>query len=86
MKKFTIILLLLVVLLAGCSPTQRITGSWVNREALPYIPLVTTLLKRFTIWKVIFTIRLQIALSGQFNQKLTNHLGLKAGFRAIHIC
>jgi hypothetical protein len=37
--KFKILISLLVVfMMTGCSPTQRITGSWVNSEALPKGP------------------------------------------------
>jgi hypothetical protein len=32
------LLLLLILLITGCSPSQKITGSWVNREALPKGP------------------------------------------------
>lgn len=35
MKYNTLSLLFFAILLNGCSPTQSITGSWVNREALP---------------------------------------------------
>lgn len=38
MKNRLIILLLFVVMASGCSPTQKITGSWVNQEALPKGP------------------------------------------------
>ena len=38
MKNNLIILLLLALLISGCAPTQKITGSWVNREALPKTP------------------------------------------------
>jgi hypothetical protein len=38
MKNKIISLLFLAVMVPGCSPTQKITGSWVNREALPKGP------------------------------------------------
>jgi hypothetical protein len=38
MKIKIISLLLTVILFAGCSPSQKIIGSWVNREALPKGP------------------------------------------------
>jgi hypothetical protein len=38
MKYKTLSLLFFALLLYGCSPTQKITGSWVNREALPKGP------------------------------------------------
>ena len=38
MKNKLLSLLLLTIMVSGCSPTQRITGSWVNREALPKGP------------------------------------------------
>jgi hypothetical protein len=38
MKTKVFSLLLAVICFAGCSPTQKITGSWVNREALPKGP------------------------------------------------
>jgi hypothetical protein len=38
MKIKVISLLLTVLLFAGCSPSQKIIGSWVNREALPKGP------------------------------------------------
>ena len=38
MKIKLLYFLLITVMVSGCSPTQRITGSWVNREALPKGP------------------------------------------------
>jgi len=38
MKSRILLLLFFVLLLNGCAPTQKITGSWVNREALPKGP------------------------------------------------
>ena len=38
MKIRLISLILIAVMFSGCSPTQKITGSWVNREALPKGP------------------------------------------------
>jgi hypothetical protein len=38
MKYKTLSLLFFALVLDGCSPTQRITGSWTNREALPKGP------------------------------------------------
>jgi hypothetical protein len=38
MKIKLIPLVILAVMFSGCSPTQKITGSWVNREALPKGP------------------------------------------------
>lgn len=35
MKIRILSILLLALIIEGCSPTQKITGSWVNREALP---------------------------------------------------
>ena len=38
MKSRTLLFLFFSLLVHGCSPTQNITGSWVNREALPKGP------------------------------------------------
>jgi hypothetical protein len=44
MKSKILFLLLPVLLITGCSPTQKITGSWVNREVLPKGPYKTIFL------------------------------------------
>jgi hypothetical protein len=38
MKSKLFLLLLMTVMVSGCAPTQKITGSWVNRQALPKDP------------------------------------------------
>lgn len=38
MKITSLLMLLMVLILSGCAPTQKITGSWINRQALPKGP------------------------------------------------
>jgi hypothetical protein len=38
MKNVILLMLLLSVILSSCGPSQKITGSWINREALPKGP------------------------------------------------
>lgn len=44
MKKIILLLILLPLLLSSCGPTQKITGSWINREALPKGPFKSVFL------------------------------------------
>lgn len=62
MKRTISLLLMLAMILSGCGPTQQITGSWVNREALPKGPFNTMFLLAITQnEKAIYTVENKMA-------------------------